>query len=42
MNLWGSHQEYVTFRNGRLESWGRGTLPGALKGKTSGLSKPKA
>jgi hypothetical protein len=30
-----SHQEYVAFRNGLLEAWGRGTLPSALKGKTN-------
>jgi hypothetical protein len=34
-----SHQEYVAFRNGRLESWGRGSLPGALKGKTNDPSR---
>ncbi|HSY50976.1 MAG TPA: hypothetical protein VLC46_19385 [Thermoanaerobaculia bacterium] len=32
--MWTSHQEYVAFRNGSLEAWGRGTLPRALKGKT--------
>jgi hypothetical protein len=26
-----SHQEFVAFRNGLLEDWGRGSLPGALK-----------
>jgi hypothetical protein len=31
---WG-HQEYVAFRNGRLESWGRGSLPGALNRRTN-------
>jgi hypothetical protein len=31
----GSHQEYVAFRNGRLESWGRGSLPGALNRLTN-------
>ncbi len=35
MNLWGSHQEYVAFRNGRLESWGLGSLPGALNRRTN-------
>jgi len=30
-----SHQEYVAFRNGLLDDWGRGTLPSALKGKTN-------
>lgn len=31
---WG-HQEYVAFRNGRLESWGRGSLPETLNGRTN-------
>jgi hypothetical protein len=31
----GSHQEYVAFRNGRLESWGRGSLSGALNRRTN-------
>ena len=35
----GSHQEYVAFRNGRLESWGRGSLPGVLKGRTNDPSR---
>jgi hypothetical protein len=26
-----SHQEFVAFRNGLLEDWGRGSLPAALK-----------
>lgn len=34
----GSHQEYVAFRNGRLESWGRGSLPGALNRRTNDRS----
>jgi hypothetical protein len=34
-----SHQEYVAFRNGLLESWGLGSLPGALKGKTNDSSR---
>jgi hypothetical protein len=25
------HEEYVAFKNGRLEEWGRGTLPRVLK-----------
>jgi hypothetical protein len=25
------HQEYVAFKNGRLEEWGWGTLPGVLR-----------
>ena len=32
------HQEYVAFRNGLLEAWGRGSLPGSLKGKTNDSS----
>jgi len=35
MNHRGSYQEYVAFRNGRLESWGRGSLPGALNRRTN-------
>lgn len=34
-----SHQEYVAFRNGLLEAWGKGSLPRALKGKTNDLSR---
>jgi hypothetical protein len=37
-----SHQEYVAFRNGLLESWGKGSLPGALKSKTRRPFKPEA
>ncbi|HXH41566.1 MAG TPA: hypothetical protein VNN08_23260 [Thermoanaerobaculia bacterium] len=36
-----SHQEYVAFRNGLLDSWGFGTIPRALKGKTNDPSRQR-